>query len=122
MPALHLRARSNLQRDVVAGLEVDCLFWLCADLLQIIVWVTPAGTVDEGGKEQPAYLNFDVALLGPPTNNEMQVCAFSPLLSSPLSLHPLSFPVPCKLPAVRPAAQRCKVPCICCSSVAEVVP
>ncbi len=37
------------------------------------MWVTPAGTVDEGGKEQPAYLNFDVALMGPPANNEMQV-------------------------------------------------
>ncbi len=34
--------------------------------------MTPAGTVDEGGKEQPAYLNFDVALLGPPAGNEMQ--------------------------------------------------
>lgn len=44
----------------------------CADLLQVVVWVTPAGTVDEGGKPQPAYLNFDVALLGPPAGNEMQ--------------------------------------------------
>lgn len=37
------------------------------------MWLTPAGTVDEGGKEQPAYLNFDVALLGPPSGSEMQV-------------------------------------------------
>ena len=36
------------------------------------MWLTPAGTVDEGGKEQPAYLNFDVALLGPPAGNDMQ--------------------------------------------------
>jgi len=43
-----------------------------ADLVQVVVWVTPAGTLDEGGLEQPAYLNFDVALLGPPANSEMQ--------------------------------------------------
>ena len=35
--------------------------------------MTPAGTVDEGGVVQPAYLNFDVSLLGPPSGNEMQV-------------------------------------------------
>ncbi|EIE23708.1 hypothetical protein COCSUDRAFT_47405 [Coccomyxa subellipsoidea C-169] len=45
---------------------------ITTELLQVIVWVTPAGTVDEGGKEQPAYLNFDVALLGPPAGSEMQ--------------------------------------------------
>ena len=43
-----------------------------ADLLQVLVWLTPAGTVDDGGKEQPAYLNFDVVLLGPPAGNDMQ--------------------------------------------------
>ena len=46
---------------------------LCADLLQITIWLTPAGTVDNGGLEQPAYLNFDVALLGPPAGNQMEV-------------------------------------------------
>ena len=46
---------------------------LCgADLLQVVIWLTPAGTVDEGGLTQPAYLNFDTALLGPPTGHEMQ--------------------------------------------------
>lgn len=44
---------------------------ITTDLLQVLVWLTPAGTVDEGGKEQPAYLNFDVALLGPPAGNNM---------------------------------------------------
>ena len=39
----------------------------------MIVWLTPAGTEDEGGVKQPAYLNFDTALLGPPHGNEMQV-------------------------------------------------
>lgn len=31
-----------------------------------MVYLTPAGTVDEGGVEQPAYLNIDALLLGPP--------------------------------------------------------
>jgi hypothetical protein len=39
----------------------------------VIIWLTPAGTVDEGGLEQPAYLNFDVVLMGPPAGGEMQV-------------------------------------------------
>lgn len=45
----------------------------CADLLQVIIWLTPAGTQDEGGVEQPAYLNFDVVLMSPPAGSEMQV-------------------------------------------------
>ncbi len=71
--------------------------YVCADLLQITIWLTPAGTVDNGGVEQPAYLNFDVALLGPPSGNQMEVrvplpCASSshafapqPLYKSPLA-------------------------------------
>jgi hypothetical protein len=39
------------------------------------VWLTPAGTQDEGGVLQPAYLNFDIALMSPPAGNEMQVRA-----------------------------------------------
>ena len=42
-------------------------------MMQLLVWVTPAGTVDDGGVEQPAYLNFDIALLGPPFGNQMEV-------------------------------------------------
>lgn len=37
-----------------------------ADLLNLVVFVTPAGTRNEGGIEQPAYLNFDAELLSPP--------------------------------------------------------
>lgn len=37
------------------------------DLLNLVVYVTPAGTIDEGGVVQPAYLNFDAELLAPPT-------------------------------------------------------
>lgn len=39
-----------------------------ADLLSVVVYLTPAGTRDEGGVIQPAYLNFDAALLGPPAH------------------------------------------------------
>lgn len=38
-----------------------------ADLLSLVVFQTPAGT-REGGVLQPAYLNFDAALLEPPAN------------------------------------------------------
>lgn len=34
----------------------------------MVVFLTPAGTRDEGGAIQPAYLNFDAALLGPPAH------------------------------------------------------
>ena len=37
-----------------------------AELLSVVVYLTPAGTVDEGRVEQPAYLNIDVLLLAPP--------------------------------------------------------
>ncbi len=52
-----------------------------AELMRVLVWVTAAGTVDEGGVEQPAYLNFDTTLLAAPLGNEMSV-----------SVHPSNFP------------------------------
>ena len=39
----------------------------------MVIWLTPAGTTDDGGLQQPAYLNFELSLLGPPTGNEMKV-------------------------------------------------
>ncbi len=79
------RARKPLQRLVIAchapsGLsppgytsrESRCrVKWrplAFADLLSVVVFLTPAGTRDEGGVIQPAYLNFDAALLGPPAH------------------------------------------------------
>ncbi|KAK9905758.1 hypothetical protein WJX75_005871 [Coccomyxa subellipsoidea] len=44
---------------------------LQTELMRVLVWVTPAGTMDEGGVEQPAYLNFDTTLLSAPLGNEM---------------------------------------------------
>ena len=37
-----------------------------ADVINMVIYVTPAGTIDEGGIVQPAYLNFDAELLAPP--------------------------------------------------------
>ena len=50
-----------------------CVFGV--ELMRVLVWVTPAGTMDEGGVEQPAYLNFDTTLLSAPLGNEMSVRA-----------------------------------------------
>lgn len=41
---------------------------VAADLLSIVVYMTPAGTRDEGGAIQPAYINFDAALLEAPAH------------------------------------------------------
>lgn len=50
----------------------------------MVIWLTPAGTMDDGGLKQPAYLNFELSLLGPPYGNEMKVR----LLSDPVLLNP----------------------------------
>ena len=35
-------------------------------MLSVVAYLTPAGTLDEGGVVQPAYINFDADLLSPP--------------------------------------------------------
>ncbi|BDA46628.1 hypothetical protein COCOBI_09-0800 [Coccomyxa sp. Obi] len=42
---------------------------ITTEMLSMTVFLTPAGTRDEGGIIQPAYLNFDTALLGPPASD-----------------------------------------------------
>ena len=59
-----------------------------SELMRVLVWVTAAGTVDEGGVEQPAYLNFDTTLLAAPLGNEMSV-SLHPSISPPTSLYSL---------------------------------
>ena len=75
-----------------------------AELLKVLVWLTPAAIVDEGGQRQtqPAYLNFDISIEGPPSGNRMQVgydslCVFerSSLLHSCCLLHILHLQYPC---------------------------
>ena len=46
---------------------------LCADVMKMTVWQTPAGIVDEGGFVLESWLNFGVTLLGPPANGIMHV-------------------------------------------------
>lgn len=58
-------------------------------MLQLLMWVTPAGTVDDGGLAQPAYLNFDISLLGPPSGNVMEVCSPCSPSAEPLCCAPL---------------------------------
>ena len=43
------------------------------------------GTMDEGGLKQPAYLNFELSLLGPPASNEMKVRLLASPCAPPLS-------------------------------------
>lgn len=73
-----------------------CVFGV--ELMRVLVWVTPAGTMDEGGVEQPAYLNFDTTLLSAPLGNEMSVRG--PCLPIP---HPIPQPLaPARLCAQSP--------------------
>jgi hypothetical protein len=46
---------------------------MCADVLRMTIWQTPAGIVDEGGIVLPSWLNFGITLLGPPANGIMHV-------------------------------------------------
>ena len=45
-------------------------------MINLVAFVTPAGTRDEGGVEQPAYINFEAELLAPPAG-ALQVRLFS---------------------------------------------
>ena len=56
----------NPPNQLSSVMRADMLPDVAADLLSSVVFLTPAGTRDEGGVIQPAYLNFDAALLGPP--------------------------------------------------------
>lgn len=43
-----------------------------------MVWSVPPGLLDDGGKPQPAYLNFRTALLSPPVGDDAQVTFILP--------------------------------------------
>lgn len=58
-----------------------------AELMRLLMWVTPAGTVDEGGVMQPSYLNFDTTLLAAPLGNEMSVR----IISTPHCIFPHNY-------------------------------
>ncbi len=52
---------------------------MCADVLKVLMWHTPKGIIDEGGKMLEGYLNFNISLLAPPENSQMNVSTFSQL-------------------------------------------
>ena len=52
----------------VSGIEQLTTQRAAADLLKFVAYVVPSGTRDEGGIEQPAYLNFDAELLSFPAS------------------------------------------------------
>ncbi|CAL8463363.1 g2897 [Coccomyxa elongata] len=41
------------------------------DVLKVLMWHTPKGIIDEGGKMLEGYLNFNISLLAPPENSQM---------------------------------------------------
>jgi hypothetical protein len=53
----------------LSGIVPDGMHGMNADMLEIVIFLTPAGTRDEGGVLQPAYLNFDAMVLGPPASD-----------------------------------------------------
>ena len=46
--------------------------WL-ADVLKVMVWHTPKGIIDEGGKVLEGYVNFNITLMAPPEDDRMAV-------------------------------------------------
>lgn len=42
-------------------------------MLKVLIWHTPKGIIDEGGKELEGYINFNITLLAPPENDLMNV-------------------------------------------------
>ena len=66
-----------------------------ADVLKVMVWHTPKGIIDEGGKVLEGYVNFNITLMAPPEDDRMAVsgCSALPdlllslLMCAPLRLH-----------------------------------
>ena len=44
-----------------------------ADVLKVMVWHTPKGIIDEGGKVLEGYVNFNITLMAPPEDDRMAV-------------------------------------------------
>jgi hypothetical protein len=41
--------------------------------MKVMMWHTPKGLIDEGGKELEGYLNFNITLIAAPEDNVMSV-------------------------------------------------
>ncbi len=69
-----------------------------------MVWHTPKGIIDEGGKVLEGYVNFNITLMAPPEDDRMAVspcqaalnclasysCCLAPLACAFLCVHPLA--------------------------------
>ena len=43
--------------------------------MKVMIWHTPRGIIDEGGKVLEGYINFNITLMSPPENDRMNVSA-----------------------------------------------
>lgn len=41
--------------------------------MKVMIWHTPAGIIDDGGKALEGYINFNITLMAPPENDHMAV-------------------------------------------------
>lgn len=41
--------------------------------MKVMIWHTPSGIIDDGGKVLEGYINFNITLMGPPENDHMNV-------------------------------------------------
>lgn len=85
MHSLHVHQASDQRFSSQSMLGLNCVH-TCADLMSIMLWMTPAGTLDEGGVPQPAYLNFRQRLLHEPADADSfkartrQLCSLTVVL------------------------------------------
>lgn len=49
--------------------------------MKVMIWHTPQGIIDEGGKVLEGYINFNITLMSPPENDHMNVSAISETFS-----------------------------------------
>jgi len=73
MPAIHTLALQPLKYPV-HDKPLEQLRWH-ADVLKVMIWHTPAGIIDEGGKALEGFINFNITLMSAPENDRMTVSA-----------------------------------------------
>ena len=59
--------------------------WWHADVLKVMIWHTPAGIIDEGGKALEGFINFNITLMSAPENDRMTVSFHLATLALPAS-------------------------------------
>jgi hypothetical protein len=59
--------------------------------MKVMIWHTPSGIIDDGGKVLEGYINFNITLMGPPENDRMNV-RVRHSLHAPCNIHILCTP------------------------------